>query len=209
MIEEFEMSNETYINCYVEVLTNTMTDAVIRNISLQANAKVSDGIIAELDKQLKQLESQKKTKEDSDSSKIRELEEIASNLRSELAKLNVMKSDFENSKSQIQHIDTFKNELIKAREEIKKIQEDNTKEISSLTANYENKIKDLNDRIEYLQLTPAKRKKIDEAKGIVEQPKEEVVEETKPEIQKPNTPSLPAVAQKVTLPEVLKDGGSF
>ena len=36
------MGNEKYLNYYVEVLTNTMTDAVVRNISLQANAKITN-----------------------------------------------------------------------------------------------------------------------------------------------------------------------
>jgi len=66
-----------------------------------------------------------------------------------------MKHEFENVRHQVQHVDTFRNELIKERDEHQKTRND-----------YESKIKSLNEQIEYLQLTPAKRKKIEEAKSI-------------------------------------------
>ena len=49
------MSNETYVNHYVEILTSTMTDAVMRNISLQANAKISEGVIVEYQNKIEKL----------------------------------------------------------------------------------------------------------------------------------------------------------
>ena len=51
-----------------------------------------------------------------------------------------MKSEYENVKHQVQHIDTFRNELLKAQKE--------------------NEL--LKSEIEYLKLPPAKRKKLDE-----------------------------------------------
>jgi hypothetical protein len=69
--------------------------------------------------------------------------------------------------------------LIKERENHKKTCDD-----------YELKLKELNDRIEYLQLTPAKRKKIDEEKNKVV----EVIEEA----------SVLPITE-----DVIKDGGSF
>ena len=52
------MSNENYVNHYVEILTSTMTDAVIRNISLQANAKISEGVITEQQSKIDKLNSE-------------------------------------------------------------------------------------------------------------------------------------------------------
>ena len=49
------MSSEKYLNNYVEVLTGTMTDAVIRNISLQASNKVAEETIAELSRVIEEL----------------------------------------------------------------------------------------------------------------------------------------------------------
>ena len=61
-----------------------------------------------------------------------------------------IKNQYEAVKGQLNHLETFKSELSKSREEVVKIKSD-----------YENKIEELNKKIEYLQLTPAKRKKID------------------------------------------------
>ena len=36
------MNNEKYLNYYIETLTATLTDCVVRNVSLQANAKVTE-----------------------------------------------------------------------------------------------------------------------------------------------------------------------
>ena len=52
------MSNENYVNHYVEILTSTMTDAVIRNISLQANAKISENVIGEQQNKIEKLNSE-------------------------------------------------------------------------------------------------------------------------------------------------------
>ena len=49
------MSNENYVNHYVEILTSTMTDAVIRNISLQANGKISESVITEQQSKIDKL----------------------------------------------------------------------------------------------------------------------------------------------------------
>ena len=41
------MGNEKYLNHYIEILTSTMTDCVIRNVSMQANAKIIDEVVKE------------------------------------------------------------------------------------------------------------------------------------------------------------------
>ena len=49
------MDNNKYLNYYVEILTGTMTDAVIRNISLQANARVTEDVVNEQAKKIEEL----------------------------------------------------------------------------------------------------------------------------------------------------------
>ena len=161
------MGNEKYLNYYVEILTGTMTDAVIRNISLQANSKVTEEVINNQAETIKELQSE-----------ISAISSNKDNLNSQLADLNKMKSEYETVKHQVDHVNTFRNELVKEREEHLKTRKE-----------YENKIKELNEQIEYLQLTPAKRKKIDEEKNK----QVEVVE---------TFSSLP-------LDDITKDGGSF
>jgi chromosome segregation ATPase len=159
------MSNENYVNHYVEILTSTMTDAVIRNISLQANAKISESVIAEQQSRIDKLNSEINTIE---------------SLQSKVHELNGMKAEYENIKHQANHVDTFRSELIKERELHQQTRND-----------YELKIKELNEKIEYLQLTPAKRKKIDDSKLTP------IVEVTE------GTPTL------FNIDTTIKDGGSF
>ena len=126
------MDNQNYYNYYIDTLTNSFTDAIMRNISLQASVKLGEDAIKEYETNLEMLDAE------------------IGRLREEITNLQNSKADYENTKHQVQHIDTFRNELIQAR-----------KENEDLRNHYESEIKTLNDKIDYLQLTPAKRKKID------------------------------------------------
>jgi predicted nuclease with TOPRIM domain len=162
------MSNEKYLNYYVEILTSTMTDAVIRNISLQSNARVTEDVIQEIEFKINNLENA-----------VKEHLDTINHLNIQMAELNKMKTEYENVKHQVQHVNVFRNELSKEREKHQKTR-----------TNFENQIKELNDKIEYLQLTPVKRKKIDDEKNkVVEVLKESSV--------------LPIID------DTTKDGGSF
>ena len=158
--------SEKYVNHYIELLTNTMQDAVLRNISLQTNLKISDEAIGELNQKVEELESiiENLRNENSSSQQIandqvkiiaNDKDRIIDELKNEINILNNMKHQYENVKHQVEHVDTFRNELIKERDEHQKTRDD-----------YESKIKLLNEQIGYLQLTPTKRKKIDDAKSI-------------------------------------------
>jgi cell division protein FtsB len=151
------MNNENYFNHYVETLTNTMTDAILRNISLQASVKVGEESLKEYEKTIElldaeigklkqQLESERTERQSSENSKIYQVE-------------------VETNKHQLQHIETFRKELLKSREENEK----------------------LKSEIEYLKLTPAKRKKYDESVTV-----KEVFD-----------------SNKINNEESTKDGGSF
>ena len=200
------MSNENYVNHYVEILTSTMTDAVIRNISLQANGKISEGVITEqqskidklnfeierltlqIEKNLNASETEKNNQITNLNDKIEEQKNSISNLETQVHELNNMKGVYENVKHQIDHVDTFRNELIKERELHQQTRNDYELKIRELNGDYELTIKELNEKIEYLQLTPAKRKKIDEIK-------------------------VPPVVETLEVNEIdnsiIKDGGSF
>ena len=193
------MSSENYINHYVEILTSTMTDAVIRNISLQANAKISESVIgeqqnkieklnSEIEKILNTSETEKNNHINNLNGKIEEQKNYITNLETQLNELNNMKGVYENIKHQVGHIDTFKNELIKERDLHQQTTNDYELKIKELNDNYKLTIKELNEKLEYLQLTPAKRKKIDEIK-------------------------VPPVVETLEVNEIdnsiIKDGGSF
>ena len=174
------MSNENYVNYYVEILTSTMTDAVIRNISLQANAKISESVIAEQQGKIDKLNSEVKSYTDNLNGTNEQYRNTIEGLQNTVNELNGMKAEYENIKHQANHVDTFRSELIKERELHQQTRND-----------YELKIKELNEKIDYLQLTPAKRKKIDDSKI---------------------TPTVEVTEEPLTLFNIdttIKDGGSF
>ena len=181
------MGNEKYLNYYIEILTSTLNDCVIRNVSMQANSKISDEIIKEQVEKIEQLsvtlkeyeEVNKKLKEGMATNenntisdlrnKIGEKDVEVKSLLNQISELNNRYKDYESLRSQSTHIDTFKLELIKAREELAKSRGENETQIDILKEKHEEEkadlqkqIAELNAKIDYLQLSPAKRKKIDE-----------------------------------------------
>lgn len=152
--------SEKYLNYYVELLSSTVNDVVLRNISLQANSRISEDVIAEQQQQIQDLTAKSEQASNSINNSIAEHKNVSENyqntindLNSKINTLNQLASEYKNSKHQIAHVDTFRNELIKAR-----------KETEDMKDYYENIISELNDKINYLQLTPAQRKKIDNLK---------------------------------------------
>jgi len=125
---------EKYMNYYVELLSATVNDIVLRNISLQANAKISDDVIAEQQQHVQNAIEQQNTIND---------------LNSQISTMQQSITAVEESKHQLAHIDTFRSELIKAR-----------KENDDLHDYYDRLVTELNSQITYLELTPAQRKKI-------------------------------------------------
>ena len=139
---------------------------------------------------------------------IQSLQTSIQSLQTEIGKLNQFKIDNEKMKSQITHLDTFKNNLVDAQKTIKQKE----KAIEDAVQEKNDIIAQLNEQIEYLKLTPAKRKKLEAKKQGVE-------EEIEPETEEVETKvvALPEIKQpqeKVTLESLMeeptkKDGGSF
>jgi len=233
------MGNEKYLNYYIEVMTSTLTDCVVRNVSMQANAKITEEIVEEQNKKLQELtaslndyqealEELKRVTSESESSQVKDLNTRIQNYEKDVAQLNAVINelnnkyrDYDSIKNQATHVDTFKEELIRARQEsgnirselearITQIVAENNGKFSTLNQDYENRINEmkqqyenrinelnqqyenekseLNAKIDYLQLPPAKRKKIDD-------------------LNKSEVPS--PLATLVNIEGPIKDGGTF
>lgn len=203
------MSQEKYVEYYVDIMSKTLQDSIVKSISLQANLKLTENIIKELQEKIeeltstvdstkKELESTKTVKNSSDNARIQQLQNennehvrVINTLRNQLNDLSLVKSEYESVKHQLQHVDTFRNELSKTREELESVHGKYGSEIEALKKEHENTIKELNDQIDYLKLTPAKRRKIDEAKAA-----QVTVDGADSE-------------ELIISDEILKDGGSF
>ena len=231
------MANEKYLNYYIETMTSTLTDCVVRNISMQANAKITDEVVKEQTEKidnLKLMNSElqsivaelKNTNASNESTAVLELKntlleseklvtklsndvsELSNKHRAEIDVLTSKFRDYDSVKNQAGHVETFKGELIRAREEVNQVRLELENKINSLTSEntgkinamneqnektvasllkqnedivneliqkhetekseYNNKIDDLLAKIDYLQLPPSKRKKIDELNKEVE-----------------------------------------
>ena len=241
------MANEKYLNYYIETLTATMTDCVVRNVSMQANQKITDDVVKEQTEKLEalarsnnelqtligELEQANATNESSViqdlknkldekeklvSKQSTDINELTNKHRIELEELNTKFRDYDSVKNQATHVETFKGELIRAREETNRVRTELENRINSMNAetngkiqgineeseknvrlliekheteksNLNNKIAELVEKIEYLQLPPAKRKKIEE------------------QLNKEVAPT--AITSLVGADGELKDGGSF
>ena len=212
------MGNEKFVNYYIENLIATMNDCLIRNISLQVNERISKEAIEDQAKVIEDLkdtigslqkenQSIQDNKSVSDQEKYQNLEnsirehlDTIKGINERITEADKLKNEYENVKHQVQHVDTFRNELSKTREEFDRSKNDYENKINDLKNNYENTIKelknghenvikDLTDKIDYLQLTPAKRKKLDDDKV--------------------NVTPIENTLEVFTKSDITKDGGSF
>jgi len=204
------MGNEKFVNYYIENLIATMNDCLIRNISLQVNERISKEAIEDQSKAIEDLqntiESLKKenhslqdNRQVSDQEKYQNLENSIKEhlntirgLNERIAEADKLKNEYENVKHQVQHVDTFRNELIKTQKELEEVKSQNVSQqslndqvnrlqaeltnsqniiiqkngiIEKINIDRDKTIAELSEKIEYLQLTPAKRKKIDEERA--------------------------------------------
>lgn len=143
------MEKQNYYNQYLETLTNYLTDSVLRNVSLQTTQKINEETIkeyertiglmdAEIGKLKEQWNEDKIKRESVETYNTKNFEDKIKVLSDELFVLRSMKEEYENIKHQVQHLETFRNELLKSREENRVLQE----------------------KIEEMQ-TPTKRKKLE------------------------------------------------
>jgi small-conductance mechanosensitive channel len=105
------MSQEKYVNHYIEILTTTLQDAIVRNISMQANAKVTEETFQQFVTDNQALKEQLATQRQKEIAKVDELNAQIIALGNRIDIFTSERSDVENMRHQIQHLDTFKNQL--------------------------------------------------------------------------------------------------
>ena len=194
MSNENEMTQK-YQQHYNKILNGTLTDTIMKSISYQANIQLANDIIAEQEKVIGELKNNENTSKKELQDRISNLENVGKNNQSTISKLqtdlyeaNKLKSEYENVKHQVQHLNTFKNDLIKSREEIKNLQIDHQKQVDELKNDYEDKIAKLTLTIESLKTPTTSKKK--------------AVKVTK-------APSVKKAPIKTIEVEEIKDGGIF
>ena len=100
------MDNPKYVNHYIDILTGTMNDAIMRNVSFQANVNMLEEFIKEIQNENEMLKSQLQQSVDV----INELQKS--------------KNEYDGIKHQVNHLETFRNELARERDLTKRLQEE-------------------------------------------------------------------------------------
>lgn len=176
-------TNEKYLNYYIETLISTLNDCVVRNVSMQANARISSELIEELQQKNEEIQNVLNLTKDNSSTLNSQYTEEIKKLTAEITELRAIRNQYENIKSEAAHVETFRNELVKEREthqatrndlqtkvnnitndfnnRINKLNETNNDKLNKVALKHKEEIKLLNDKIAYLEMSPAKRKKFD------------------------------------------------
>ena len=178
-----EMSDK-YQQHYNQILSGTLTDNILKSISLQANIKLANDIISEQEKTIVDLEKRLEEIGNNSSSKVESLQqeiellrnnrassenlrinslettiknqlETINRLNNEVTAANKLKIEFDVVKNQANNVDVFRKELVKERENH-----------AATKQQYENTIKELNEQIDLLK-APPKRKKPNKTSNIL------------------------------------------
>ena len=139
------MNNERFMKHYVKVVNSTLTESVLRNVDLQANANFVDELIGELNTENESLKKQIQEMGEDIQRVLSERDAVLSSKQKEIDDFNRTKSEIDNVRHQVQHLDTFRNQLIQAN---KTIEEQSIE------------IEQLKKTIEDLQAPPKRKKTI-------------------------------------------------
>lgn len=147
------MNDQIFVNTYIKILNDTLTEAIGKNLVLQAQleiAKTTASKVVDLE------------------NKIKELTSVSSENGALQNQLNSLKSQLEQANAQVSnknsHVETFKRELVDARNIIKNLNNEHVVKIESLNKEHAIKVDLLNSEIEMLkrdleELKSRKRKK--------------------------------------------------
>lgn len=149
------MSQEKFVNTYIELLTSTVTESIQKNLILQAQKKISEQELVEVRNNLLENEAKKI----SEQNLIMSLKQEINDLKKEKNSILAEKGD--------EHIGTFKQELVRN----KKLNEKLYAQIHQLNEELESKqktIEDLTKEIAKL-LKPEVEAKINAEKEVTEE----------------------------------------
>lgn len=154
------MNQEKFVNQYIELLNGTVTEAINKNLVIQSQKLV-------LEKELEEVRSTIKGYEDAvkkiTTDKDREIENLKNQLNTYRKESVVAGNEREELRKNLQHVETFRTELLKARVEIDGLKEALGKredEVNKLNAILEEKNKPADVGNTWVKKTPAKKKTV-------------------------------------------------
>jgi hypothetical protein len=128
------MNQEKFVNSYIELLTATITESIQKNLVLQTQKKIAEQELNDANESLKQFDN--KTKQEL-TVKQNEINTLRHQLSEMEKQRDVSVAESSEIKKNVEHVATFKNELVKAR----KLNENLAAKINELEIELEEKIK--------------------------------------------------------------------
>lgn len=136
------MNQEKFVNSYIELLTATVTESIQKNLVLQTQNKVAE---QELKEVLENLNSSDKKYKEEIKSKQNDIDSLRHQLEEMRKQKDVSVAESVELKKNIDHIGTFKDELVKSRKE--------NETLLGTIRSLEEKIKEKNQNIENITAT--------------------------------------------------------
>jgi len=134
------MNQEKFVNSYIELLTATITESIQKNLVLQTQKKIAEQELNDANESLKQFDNKNKQEL---TIKQNEIDTLRHQLGEMKKQRDVSIAESGEIKKNVEHVDTFKNELVKARKhnenlvtkinELETLVEEKIKIIESLT----------------------------------------------------------------------------
>jgi predicted nucleic acid-binding Zn-ribbon protein len=128
------MNQEKFVNSYIELLTATITESIQKNLVLQTQKKIAEQELNDANESLKQFDNKNKQELTIKQIEIDSLKHQLGEMRKQ-RDISVVESS--EIKKSVEHVDTFKNELVKAR----KHNENLVTKINELESQLEEKVK--------------------------------------------------------------------
>lgn len=128
------MNQEKFVNSYIELLTATITESIQKNLVLQTQKKIAEQELNDANESLKQFDNKNKQELTIKQNEIDSLKHQLGEMRKQR---DISVAESAEIKKNIEHVDTFKNELIKAR----KHNENLVTKINELELQLEEKVK--------------------------------------------------------------------
>lgn len=142
------MNQEKFVNSYIELLTATITESIQKNLVLQTQKKIAELELDDANESLKQFDN--KTKQEL-TIKQNEIDSLKHQLGEMRKQRDLSMSQSGEIKKSVEHVETFKNELVKAR----KHNENLVTKINELESQLEEKVKtfepQLQEKIKIIQ----------------------------------------------------------
>jgi predicted nucleic acid-binding Zn-ribbon protein len=106
------MNQEKFVNSYIELLTATITESIQKNLVLQTQKKIAEQELNEANESLKQFDNKNKQEL---TVKQNEIDSLKHQLGEMKKQRDISVAESGEIKKSVEHVDTFKNELVKAR----------------------------------------------------------------------------------------------